>query len=403
MDSLTKQIEYAIKSAIEEFVGLIDQKYEQVDLEELQNIWNNVSTSMKISVSFNKETKTVQKNSPKEMKNTSGCPYVITKGAKKGECCGSKPKTGKVYCSRHTKFEGSEPKKVEELPESRDKPTIRPSQSKTKTVPKPIQRVLRKHKVLGKLWHPESDLIFKSAKERFVIGKCVENKLISLKKSDLDICKQWGFKIDEENPVEEEEDKEEEEETEDKEEEEEDKEEEEETEDKEKEEEEEEKEDQNKKIYLVKKSSSGNKKFWECTIKGCEYTTRYGKVGKQGSSKTKKFDTRQLAIIEMNKSISSKKKKGYIDENVTVESSDDDSGINLSELENTIKSIKNSPSHSEEEEKEEIGADVVVKQFIKKAIGLSKNLNIKKNDQNDMESEEEDFLLEEEDEGGEDE
>ena len=401
MDSLTQQIEYAIKSAVEEFVGLIDQKYEQVDLEELQNIWNNVSTSMKISVSFNKETKTVQKNSPEEMKNTSGCPYVFTKGAKKGECCGSKPKTGKVYCSRHTKFEGSEPKKVEELPESRDKPTIRPSQSKTKTVPKPIQRVLRKHKVLGKLWHPESDLIFKSAKERVVIGKCVENKLISLKKSDLDICKQWGFKIDEENPVEKEEETEEEEEDKEEEEEEEDTEDKEEEEEEEDTEEEEEKEDQNKKIYLVKKSSSGSKKFWECTIKGCEYTTRYGKVGKQGSSKTKKFDTRQLAIIEMNKSISSKKKKGYIDENVTVESSDDDSGINLSELENTIKSIKNSPSHSEEE-KEEIGADVVGKQFIKKALGLS-NFNIKKNDQNYMESEEEDFLLEEDDEGGEDE
>ena len=115
MDSLTKQIEYAIKSAVEEFVELIDQKYEEVDLEELQNIWNNVSTSMKISVSFKKESKTVPKNisTPTDNKvNTSGCPYVFTKGAKKGECCGSKPKTGKVYCSRHTKFEGTKPKKL---------------------------------------------------------------------------------------------------------------------------------------------------------------------------------------------------------------------------------------------------------------------------------------------------
>tara|TARA_Y100000389_G_scaffold85563_1_gene82298 strand:+ start:623 stop:1747 length:1125 start_codon:yes stop_codon:yes gene_type:complete len=370
MDSLTKQIEYAIKSAVEEFVELIDQKYEEVDLEELQNIWNNVSTSMKISVSFKKESKTVPKNisSPTDNKvNIPGCPYVFTKGVKKGECCGSKPKTGKAYCSKHTKFEGTQPKKLEELPESRDKPTIRPTQTKTKSEPKPIQRVLRKHKEIGKLWHPESGLVFKSPRERFVIGKCVENKLVSLQKSDLDICKQWGFKIDQEKPIEEED-----------------------------EEDEEEEEEEVKKIYLIKKSSSGNKKFWEYTIKGCEYKTRFGKVGKEGTSKTKKFNTRKLAIIEMNNSISSKKKNGYIDENATVESSSEDSGINLSELENTIKSLKNSPSKEEEDEDEdedeEIENNVVGRKFIKKALGLSEKINIKETE------EDEDFLLEEEEE-----
>jgi len=398
MDSLTKQIEYAIKSAVEEFVQLINRKYEKVDLEELQNIWNNVSTSMKISVSFKKEYKTVPKNNSPQTDtkvNTSGCPYVFTKGAKKGECCGSKPKAGKVYCSRHSKFEGTEPKKLEELPESRDKPRIRPTQTKTKSDPKPIQRVLRKNKEIGKLWHPESDLVFKSAKERVVIGKCVENKLVSLQKSDLDTCKQWGFKIDEENTIEDEDEDEDEDEEKTIEDEDEDEEKtiEDEDEDEEKtiededeektieDEDDEEKTIEDKKIYLIK-NSSGNKKFWECTIKGCEYKTRSGKVGKEGTSKTKKFDTKKLAIIEMNNSIFSKKKRGYIDEDSIVESSDEDSGINLSELENSIKSINSS---SEYEDKEIIN-NLVGKKFIRKTLGLSQKTNVE---------EEDEFLLEE--------
>lgn len=348
MDSLTKEIEYTIKSAIEEFIQLIDQRYDEVDLKEVQNIWNNVSNSMKISVSFKKQPQQV-KNITVHQKNKketiSGCPYVFTKGTKKGECCGSKPKTEKIYCSKHTKFEGTDPKKIEELPESREKPTIRPTQTNNKIEPKPIQRVLRKHKDIGKLWHPESDLVFKSAKERVVIGKCVENELVSLKKSDLDTCKQWGFKIDEENCIDDEKV-------------------------------EHPNEEEEEKFYLTKKSSSGTKKFWECTVKDCEYITRFGKEGKEGTFKTKKFDNKQLAIIEMNKSISLKKKRGYIDENVIVESSDNNSGIDLSELENTINSIKNSSSNDDNE---------ISKQFIKKALGLSKKLDIKKDNEGDEE------------------
>ena len=101
----------------------------------------------------------------------------------------------------------------------------------------------------------------------------------------------------------------------------------------------------------------------------------------------------------MNSSISSKKKRGYIDENATVESSDEDSGINLSELENTIKSLKNSSSNEGEgegeDEGEEIENNVVGRKFIKKALGLSENINIKETEDEEDE-EDEDFLLEEE-------
>jgi len=54
-------------------------------------------------------------------------------------------------------------------------------------------RVLRKHKEIDKLWHKESGFVFRSAKERVVIGKCVDNKLVDLTEQDVEECRIWGF------------------------------------------------------------------------------------------------------------------------------------------------------------------------------------------------------------------
>ncbi|MGB1295935.1 MAG: WGR domain-containing protein [Flavobacteriales bacterium] len=64
------------------------------------------------------------------------------------------------------------------------------------------------------------------------------------------------------------------------------------------------------KIYLEYKNDK-SQKFWEITIETNTFTTRYGKIGSEGQSKTKKFDTEEKAKKEAEKLIAQKKKKGY--------------------------------------------------------------------------------------------
>ena len=56
--------------------------------------------------------------------------------------------------------------------------------------------VLKKLKAHNTIWHPESTLVFKSLKERLVIGKYVDDKLIPLDEEALDLCDKWKFKPD---------------------------------------------------------------------------------------------------------------------------------------------------------------------------------------------------------------
>ena len=72
--------------------------------------------------------------------------------------------------------------------------------------------ILKKLKALDTIWHPESTLVFKSQKERLVIGRYIDKKLIDLDEEALSICEEWKFKPDLsliEDPEEEEEENEE--------------------------------------------------------------------------------------------------------------------------------------------------------------------------------------------------
>lgn len=74
------------------------------------------------------------------------------------------------------------------------------------------------------------------------------------------------------------------------------------------------------KTYLEYKDDK-SQKFWEITLEGKSFTTRYGKIGSDGTSKTKVFDTEEKAQKEVEKLISHKKKKGYADEEAIEENS----------------------------------------------------------------------------------
>ena len=56
---------------------------------------------------------------------------------------------------------------------------------------------LKKLSALNTVWHPESGLVFKSQKERMVIGSYVDGKLVDLDDEALTLCEEWNFKPDE--------------------------------------------------------------------------------------------------------------------------------------------------------------------------------------------------------------
>ena len=55
---------------------------------------------------------------------------------------------------------------------------------------------LKKNKIIDKIWHPESTLVFKSSTEKKVVGRCVDDEFISLDEECLSLCEKWGFKYD---------------------------------------------------------------------------------------------------------------------------------------------------------------------------------------------------------------
>lgn len=56
--------------------------------------------------------------------------------------------------------------------------------------------ILKKNKSIDRIWHPESTLVFKSSKEKLVIGRYDGEELIHLDDEALNLCTTWKFKYD---------------------------------------------------------------------------------------------------------------------------------------------------------------------------------------------------------------
>lgn len=57
--------------------------------------------------------------------------------------------------------------------------------------------IFKKLEKMNTIWHPESTLVFKSQKERLVIGKYVNSTFTSLDADCIEMCEKWGFTPDE--------------------------------------------------------------------------------------------------------------------------------------------------------------------------------------------------------------
>jgi hypothetical protein len=75
--------------------------------------------------------------------------------------------------------------------------------STTTTVPTQQKKVvLKKNKEIGKIWHEDSRLVFKSDTEKLVIGRYENSVFIPFDKECLIRCSTWKFKYDEDIPIE---------------------------------------------------------------------------------------------------------------------------------------------------------------------------------------------------------
>ena len=368
MNSLATSFELAISSAIKQYINNIYAQHPEIPNGKLEELWNSTANSVQLSVSFKRSsTSSSSKSKPTPIKSKakdsdddddnedkkseqSGCIYKYIKGANKDQLCASKPKEGNVFCSRHKKHEGTEIKERKLTPSSKMTNTaFAQEKSKPKSVAKDVQRVLRKHKTLGKLWHQESGLVFKCAKDRVVIGKCVNDTLNELTESDIEECRKWGFSfnaIDEKT----------------------------ETESCEK--------IETKESYLVLESEN---KFWNCKAEGLSYITKYGKIGKEGKTKTKECESNDEAISIMNKNVKSKLNKGYAEKNDITKIILETMGLKKdSEVKNTKKTKSITPSKKDSDSDEEQSEEEVKNTKKTKSITPSK----KDSDSDEEQSEE---------------
>jgi hypothetical protein len=217
MNTLIKEIEYAIASAVGRFSQRIAEKY-NIEVDELTELWASGGetenstrvvqkkvtpkkpNASKLPPNVTPKKVTPAKSDAGSTESTDGCPYLFTKGAREGENCGSKPKSGAMYCSRHKKYEGTAPKQKKVLPTAK-KSVAATVKSKKSPDKKTVNKVLRKNKALDKLWHADTGMVFKSAKDRIVIGKCVDDELQPLTAEDIYVCMAHSFKYEEPEKV----------------------------------------------------------------------------------------------------------------------------------------------------------------------------------------------------------
>jgi predicted DNA-binding WGR domain protein len=64
--------------------------------------------------------------------------------------------------------------------------------------------------------------------------------------------------------------------------------------------------------YRYEYSDEKSDKFWEIILNGNCYSVSYGRIGNNPQTRTKEFDSKEIALNEANKIRLAKEKKGYI-------------------------------------------------------------------------------------------
>jgi len=171
------------ETTLDEYLNLISTKYgiKFSELKELLGEMNKKDTPGAAAAVISSVVAPVPKKKPVVLdENTKSCGYVYSRGLKKGNVCGNKAKKNGEFCSQHSNNQ----KKTD---------AVVVVETPTTVVKKP-NPVLRMNKIIGKWWHPDSGLVFKSSEEKIVIGIFKNEQLNDLTEEDIATCVTYKFK-----------------------------------------------------------------------------------------------------------------------------------------------------------------------------------------------------------------
>ncbi len=131
--------------------------------------------------------------------NSTTCPFIIKSGVRRFQPCGHPIDTNNnsQFCEKHTtyNFKKEHPKEYKEMEKEKQKQQLLEEKHKPKisiVVQKQIQQkntvLLVKNKYNNILW-PNSNLVFKSFKEKIIIGiEDINGNVNPLKEEDIQLC-----------------------------------------------------------------------------------------------------------------------------------------------------------------------------------------------------------------------
>ena len=177
LGKITEYADQVIFEVFQKYISKISSKF-NLSKPQLENIWKDIY-----------ETHCEQQNIKQEKNKVKHkCEYTYHKGAKSGQTCGANVRKGGIYCSRHKKFESVVfHHKMKHYPVGH-----RPLED-----PKKI--IIRKLRNTTHLWHPTTRLVFRSKESKQVFGVHRNGEIEELTVKDIDVCKRWGFAIENKN------------------------------------------------------------------------------------------------------------------------------------------------------------------------------------------------------------
>jgi hypothetical protein len=200
-----KSIEATIQATVEKYIQNLCEKYNTLDPKDLEKIWNDITDNIQVDVKFKKSDEVKSSKSPKSPKVDTGtpvdeitmCQYVIQKGSKEGQKCGTKPKANSTFCSRHTKYEGVEQKTKKVIPQvkkSSKKSVVEKSSPKSDTSTKSkCKALLVLNKDINMHWHPESNIVFKMLEgKNTAVATYKDDKFYPLVEENIELCRKWN-------------------------------------------------------------------------------------------------------------------------------------------------------------------------------------------------------------------
>ena len=166
-----------ISTTLNEYVNLISVRH-GIPVDDLMKLMNELK-------SVNAQSHHIQTIIPlpvAPVQNAENkCGYIYLRGSKSGTVCGNKNKKNSEFCSQHTKK-----KEKDEV--------VVLNTHEVKEVAKKPNPVLRMNKIIGKWWHADTSLVFKSSEEKIVIGIFKDDKIVDLSEDDVKVCIANKFK-----------------------------------------------------------------------------------------------------------------------------------------------------------------------------------------------------------------